>query len=165
MQRRIFSGTLCAAFAVALLGGCVPHEEPFESAALAIPPPSDQRPQDEPVALGKIHYAAGDYGLAERHFREAVERNARSGEAWLGLAAAYDRLARYDLAERAYGHLLAIEGRSLAVLNNLGYHHLLRGNLGQARSYLLEAERQDPGNPLIQGNLHLLATWENGHAT
>lgn len=164
MQRTV-SGTFCAIVAAALLGGCVPHGEPLETAALAMPPPSDQRPQDEPVALGKVHYAAGDYGLAERQFREAVERNARSSEAWLGLAAAYDRLARFELAERAYGHLLAIEGRSPAVLNNLGYHHLLRGNLAQARSYLLEAERMDPGNPLIQGNLHLLATWGNGQAT
>lgn len=117
------------------------------------------------MLLGKVHYAAGDYGLAERHFRAAVERNSKSSEAWLGLAASYDRLARYDLAERAYNHLMAIQGRTPEVLNNLGYHHLLRGNLAQARSYLLEAERKDPGNPFIQGNLHLLATWKNGEAT
>lgn len=165
MQKRFIWRGLCGIAAAVIVAGCTPHGEPLESAALVIPPPSDQRPQDEPVLLGKVHYAAGDYGLAERYFRAAVESNSKSNEAWLGLAASYDRLARYDLAERAYRHLLSVQGRTPEVLNNLGYHHLLRGNLAQARSYLMEAERKDPGNPMIQGNLHLLATWKNGEPT
>ena len=165
MRHQFIRRALWSAALAVMMGGCLPHDEPLETTAIVIPPPSDQRPQDEPVLLGKVHYAAGDYGLAERHFRAAVESNPKSNEAWLGLAASYDRLARYDLAERAYRQLLSTQGRTPEVLNNLGYHHMLRGNLAQARSYLQEAERKDPGNPMIQGNLHLLATWKTGEAT
>ena len=128
----------------------------------SIVPPSDQRPQDEPVQMGKLNYAAGDYGLAERHFQQAVEVNPKSIEAWRGLAASYDRLHRFDLAERAYTRVLALAGRAPAVLNNLAYHNMLKGNLGQARVLLAEAVAKDPGNPVIQGNLHLLDTWKTG---
>jgi Flp pilus assembly protein TadD len=48
------------------------------------------------------------------------------------------------------------------VLNNLGYHHMLRGNLNEARGLLLEAASKDPGNPRVQGNLYLLDTWQSG---
>ena len=48
------------------------------------------------------------------------------------------------------------------MLNNLGYHHMLRGNLKLAHTYLAEAVQQDPSNPLIQGNLKLLETWKSG---
>ena len=98
--------------------------------------------------------------FSERNFRAAVEANPSSSEAWLGLAASYDRLRRFDLAERAYRRVLSLEGRNAAVLNNLGYHHMLRGNLKKARAYLQEAVSKDPGNPLIQGNLYLLETWK-----
>jgi Flp pilus assembly protein TadD len=126
----------------------------------AIPPPSDERPQDEPLALAKLHYVKGDYGLAERYFRAAVEANPKSSEAWLGLAAAYDRLRRFELAERAYNHLLATEGYSAPVLNNLAYHNMLRGDLVKARALLLDATQKDPANAVIAGNLRLLDTWK-----
>jgi Flp pilus assembly protein TadD len=121
-----------------------------------------ERPQDEPVALGKMHYTNGDFGLAEKHFRAAVESNPKSAEAWLGLAATYDKLVRFDLAERAYKQVLALQGRTAAVLNNIGYHWLLRGNTKKARAYLTEAAALDPTNPQILGNLYLLETWKTG---
>ena len=65
-----------------------------------------QRPGDD-LLLGKRHYREKNYGLAEQHFRRAAERLPRDGEAWLGLAASYDRLKRYDLADRAYSQALA----------------------------------------------------------
>ena len=58
-------------------------------------------PNDE-LNLGKKHYRANNFGLAEKHFRLAVEKHPRDAEAWLGLAASYDRLRRFDLADRAY---------------------------------------------------------------
>ena len=48
-------------------------------------------PSDD-LSLGKRHYREQNYGLAEQHFRRAVEKLPRDGEAWLGLAASYDRL-------------------------------------------------------------------------
>ena len=144
----------------ALLAGCAATPEAvLETATI---PPSDQRPSDEGVALGKQHFAAGDYGLAERHFRAAVESNPQRAEAWLGLAASYDRLSRFDLAERAYLRARDLQGDTPALLNNLGYHYLLRGQLARARKHLLAAAARDPNNPQIQGNLRLVDTWKSG---
>jgi Flp pilus assembly protein TadD len=140
-------------------GGCATEGEFGVTGAI---PPSDQRPSDEDVLEGKKHFAAGNYGLAERHFRAAVEANPKSAPGWLGLAASYDRLSRFDLAERAYEHTLKLQGRTPAVLNNLGYHYMLRGQLAKARATLDEAARLDPASPHIQGNLALLATWKTG---
>jgi Flp pilus assembly protein TadD len=145
-----------------VVSACASVENIGPELALGIPPPSDERPQDEPVALGKLHYAAGDYGLSERYFRAAVEANPNSSQAWLGLAASYDRLRRFDLAERAYERLLKLEGRSAVVLNNLGYHEMLKGNLKGAHALLLEAARMDPENGNVRANLLLLDTWQRG---
>ena len=75
-----------AALLSAMGTGCTSLEGGTPLITEAIPP-SDQRPSDEPVAKGKLHFTNGDYGLAERHFRGAVEANPKSAEAWLGLAA------------------------------------------------------------------------------
>src|SRR5262245_43657425 len=54
-------------------------------------------PKDD-LVLGKRHFRDANYGLAELHFRRAAEspqvEARRAGEAWLGLAAAYDQLRR-----------------------------------------------------------------------
>jgi len=155
-------GLVISLLAPFVISACASLETLGPELALGIPPPSDQRPQDEPVALGKLHYAAGDYGLSERYFRAGVEANPSSSEAWLGLAASYDRLRRFDLADRAYERLLNLEGRSAVVLNNLGYHEMLKGNLKKAHALLLEAARLDPNNGNVQANLRLLDTWQRG---
>lgn len=113
-------------------------------------------PAMEPVSRGKMHFAAGRYGLAESNFRKAVELDPNNLEAWVGLAASYDRMRRFDLASRAYRSAIKIGGETPAVLNNLGYSYLLRGNTRMARKKLLKAQRLDPDNPSIKANLALL---------
>src|SRR5919109_5157456 len=82
-----------------------------------------ERPSDEPVRIGKEHFARKDYGLAEEQFRSAVEVNPKSIDAWVGLAASYDGLRRFDLAEKAYVQAIKLAGRTPEILNNLGYHY------------------------------------------
>jgi Flp pilus assembly protein TadD len=108
------------------------------------------------LSLGKRHYRERNYGLAEQHFRRAVEKLPRDGEAWLGLAASYDRLRRYELADRAYREALAIYGPRPEVLNNIGYSFLLRGDLRKARAKFMEAQAKDPENPTIANNIALV---------
>jgi Flp pilus assembly protein TadD len=116
--------------------------------------PSD--PNDD-LSLAKENFREGNYGLAERYFRKAVEAGPRDAEAWLGLAAAYDRLKRFELADRAYSEVLRVTGPTPEVLNNQGYSYMLRGDYPHARATLLEAQAKDPRNPYIANNLALLA--------
>src|SRR5688572_7692347 len=71
---------------------------------------------DEALKLGKVHFRNGDWGLAEENFRKAVELAPRDAEAWVGLAASYDRLRRFDLADRAYGNAIQLVGRNTVIL-------------------------------------------------
>jgi tetratricopeptide (TPR) repeat protein len=121
-------------------------------------------PNDD-LNLGKKYFRAANFGTAEKHFRRAVELHPRDLEAWLGLAASYDRLRRWDLADRAYDQAIKIAGPTPEILNNQGYSYMLRGDYRRARVVLLQAQAQDPGNPYIRNNLDLLeASYRKGKA-
>ena len=84
---------------------------------------------------------------------------------WIGLAASYDRLRRFDLADRAYTQAMKIAGATPEILNNVGYSYMLRGDYRRARETLMQAQAQDPGNPYIRNNLELLdASFRKGKA-
>jgi Flp pilus assembly protein TadD len=142
-----------------------------------IPPgPSDYQRDDAPkgllgndpsddLNLGKKHFRAANFGLAERHFRRAVEQHPRDLEAWVGLAASYDRLRRWDLADRAYDQAFKISGPTAELLNNKGYSYMLRGDYRRARETLHEALSKDPANPYVKNNIELLeASFRKGKA-
>jgi Flp pilus assembly protein TadD len=112
-------------------------------------------PNDD-LSVGKKYFRQGSYGLAERHFRKAVELHPRDAEAWVGLAAAYDRLKRFDLADRAYTQAVRLIGPTPDIMNNQGFSYLLRGDYGRARSMLLAAQAKDPKSPYIANNIRLL---------
>lgn len=113
-------------------------------------------PYDD-LSIGKRYYRVGNYGMAERYFRRAVETHPRDAESWLGLAASYDRLRRFDLADRAYAEATRLAGPTVEILNNEGYSYMLRGDYTRARARLDQARRLDPNNRFVQNNLQLLA--------
>jgi tetratricopeptide (TPR) repeat protein len=123
--------------------------------AQPVPPAMPSTPNDD-LSLGRMNFKQGNYGLAERYFRRAVETGPREADAWLGLAASYDRLRRFDLADRAYGQLYGLVGRTPEILNNQGYSMMLRGDYTHARTILAEARAKDPNNPYIANNIALL---------
>jgi Flp pilus assembly protein TadD len=112
-------------------------------------------PNDD-LSIAKKYFRQGSYGLAERHFRKAVELHPRDAESWIGLAASYDRLKRFDLADRAYAEAVKIIGPTPEVMNNQGFSYMLRGDYRRARSMLIAAQAKDPKNPFIANNLRLL---------
>ena len=123
-----------------------------EAGTLDIVVPSE----NEPAALGRSHLAQGDSGLAQRQFQAAVEKNPNDGASWVGLAAAYDNLGRFDLADRAYKRAIGLEGETLEILNNRGYSYLLRGNGRLSLRYFRRALASSPGNAMILNNIRLL---------
>lgn len=111
---------------------------------------------NDALSLGKKQYRANNFGLAEKYFRHAAELHPRDAEVWLGLAASYDRLRRFDLADRAYAQAIGILGPTPEILNNQGYSYMLRGDYKLARAKLLEAQQKEPGNKYVANNLQLL---------
>ncbi|MGN6771297.1 MAG: tetratricopeptide repeat protein [Rhizobiaceae bacterium] len=124
-------------------------------ATTSITPPAKDVSADD-LTQGKTQFRDGNYGLAEKHFRQAVELRPDNAEAWMGLAACYDELGRFDFADRAYGQLLKIAGRRPRIVNNMGYSQLLRGDKAKARKLLMEAEQGLPGDKLVAANIALL---------
>jgi Flp pilus assembly protein TadD len=112
------------------------------------------------LVKAKEYYRNGNYGLAERYYRQAIEERHNNAEAWLGLAASYDRLKRFDHAARAYEQLMKLAGNTPTVLNNFAYHQMLKGDFAGARQTLQAAASQAPDNPYIRNNMDLLERWE-----
>ena len=113
-------------------------------------------PSDHPLKLGLEYFKKGAYGIANRYFRDAVEKAPEDAEAWVGLAASYDKLRRFDLADQAYAQAVKLTGETVQILNDHGYSYLLRGNLPKARVQFLKAYQLDPTNPTVVNNLQLL---------
>ena len=113
-------------------------------------------PSDNFLRTAKVSFHNGDYGLAEINYRKAVELEPKDLEAWLGLAATYDQLRRFDLADGAYQKVLMLAPANATVYNNAGYSQLLRGDIKRARFFLLKAYDLDPNNPYIANNIVLL---------
>src|SRR5947209_14878016 len=70
--------------------------DPKATGTVQPPPPELPRPDAVPqgllgndpnddLNLGKKHFRAANFGLAERHFRRAAELHPRDIEAWIGL--------------------------------------------------------------------------------
>ena len=77
--------------------------------------------------------SAGNLTGKQRYFKDGVEKAPRDLTAWTGLAASYDRLLRFDLADQAYAQAVRLGGETPQILNDQGYSYMLRGNLTAAR--------------------------------
>lgn len=121
----------------------------------AIPPVAKDVSSSD-LVQGKVQFREANYGLAEQHFRKAVELKADNAEAWMGLAASYDELGRFDFADRAYDQLLKVAGRKPQIINNMGYSQFLRGNRKKAKALLLEAKAGMSDPTVVNANLALL---------
>jgi Tfp pilus assembly protein PilF len=112
-------------------------------------------PNDD-VQLGKKYFRSNNFGLAEKSFRSAAAKHPNDAEAWVGLAASYDRLHRFDLADRAYAEAERLIGPTVEILNDEGFSYMLRGDYARAHKLLERAQARDPANPNVQANLQLL---------
>ena len=135
-----------------------PSGEPV--APLSSPGLLGDDPNDD-LALGKKYFRSNNFGLAEKKFRSAAEHHPNDAEAWVGLAASYDRLHRFDLADRAYAEAVRLIGPTVEILNDEGFSYMLRGDYPRAYKLLTQAKAKDPGNPYVQANLQLRE--ESGH--
>ena len=140
--------------AVLMITGCTTNKIDTTKTTAIQPAAKDVSASD--LEQGKAQFREANFGLAEKHFRKAVELKADNAEAWMGLAASYDELGRFDFSDRAYDQLVKITGRKPQVLNNMGYSQYLRGNKKKARQLLLEAKNGMADTTVVDANLALL---------
>jgi Flp pilus assembly protein TadD len=157
---------ICLCIFSALLAGCQtdgigPVSETIP-ATFTVEDPTDVKyyRSDEPLKLAFEHFNRGSFGLAAKYFEDAVTAAPKDATAWIGLAASYDRIGRFDMADRAYKRAIRLVGETTALLNNQGYSYMLRGNLVEARRKFLRAYEREPNNPTVINNLELLNSSE-----
>jgi Flp pilus assembly protein TadD len=167
-MRRLLLWLACAWLATALAGCETTTDTTVRDASVVAPvspagpdpvqEPTDVKyyPSDEPLRMGLEHFNRGSFGLSQRYFKDAVEKAPKDVTAWVGLAASYDRLRRFDLADQAYAQAVRLGGETVQILNDQGYSYMLRGDLSRARRKFAKAYELDPTNPTIANNLQLL---------
>jgi hypothetical protein len=102
MMDRTYKSQALSLAAVGLLGGCAAMQP---QAQLTIRPVQSQEGAQQlskPVEAGMAHLRLGQNADAISSFRAALRDNPESAEAHNGLAIAYDRIGRTDLAQRYF---------------------------------------------------------------
>src|SRR5258705_6628679 len=115
MNGGIKSLLVVASFATA---GCAAAPDTVQVRPIA-DPGSKMRQGDGLLADAKGQLALGNVGLAIEGFRKAAREHPDSAEAFAGLAACYDAMGRYDLAQSNYDAALAIMPRNATLLTAL----------------------------------------------
>lgn len=112
---------------------------------------------DQALSEARGHFKTGDYGYSAAAYKRVVELAPKDPEGYVGLGASYDRLVRFDLADRVYASLYSLTGGTAQYYNNVGYSNLLRGNLTAALANFRKAKRLDPDNVVVANNLQIIA--------
>jgi tetratricopeptide (TPR) repeat protein len=116
-----------------LAGGCQGSlPEPRAVARGFAPEAGVLAPYDD----GKLHLAAGRYGLAIKRFGQALASDRGSLDALNGLAIAYTRLGRFDIARGYFERALGLDPFSASTLNNYGRALIEQGRLRDAGPFL-----------------------------
>ena len=160
--RSLRYGLLAMAMAVSL-GGCsmanLAGASAFGSNKLQVAEISDigSYTADRALAEARAHFRNNDFGHSAAFYKRVVELRPKDAEGYVGLAASYDRLRRFDLSDRVYASLYKLSGSTVQYHNNVGYSYMLRGNLREALTSFRKANRLDPENVVVANNLQMLA--------
>jgi Flp pilus assembly protein TadD len=109
------------------------------------------------LSEAQAHFRIGDFGYSAALYKRYVELTPNDPQGYVGLAASYDRLRRFDLSDRVYAAWFRLTGATAQYYNNLGYSYLLRGDTATALTNLRKADALDPHNPTVANNLKMLA--------
>ena len=110
-------GGVRTAFATACLAaaGCTAQSSGIEIRPIA-DPAAKLRPGADRTADARGQLAIGNVGLAVEGFRTALREDPRNIDAYVGLAACYEKMGRFDLAGRYYQEALAFAPRDARIL-------------------------------------------------
>lgn len=112
---------------------------------------------DQALAEARAHFRNSDFGYSAALYKRVVELSPKDPEGYVGLAASYDRLRRFDLSDRVYASLYTLTGGTAQYYNNLGYSYMIRGDLKTALVNFRKAKALAPDNLVVANNLQILA--------
>ncbi len=148
-QQRIGTALVATALLVAGCAGTASNVRPV------IAMDGNSMNVQDPVENGRALLVTGQYGLAIDVLSRALHEDPKNPRTLTLLAEAYDRLHRYDLADRYHEEALLIDPNFVAALNNWGYSFLVRGDKARAVGLLERAIAVKKGHPVITANLQL----------
>ncbi len=163
MHQRTANFIKYSIFAVAILSlsGCAAtgFGGPFNSKPAQIADISDKGNFTATSALkeARAQFKSNNFGYSAAYYKKYTELSPQSPQGYVGLAASYDRLGRFDLSDRVYASMRRITGETAQYYNNMGYSYMLRGNLQVALANFRKAAAIDPSNVTIANNIQLLA--------
>jgi Flp pilus assembly protein TadD len=111
---------------------------------------------DTALSEARAHFRNNDFGYSAALYKRVVELSPKDPQGYVGLGASYDRLQRFDQADRVYASLYAISGGTAQYYNNVGYSYMLRGNLSAALTNFRKAQKLDPDNIVVANNLQMI---------
>ncbi len=147
---------VCAALGLTALVGCATSPAQFPKDVRGVVSINGERSSAnlrDPYERGKAYLMAGQFGLAVRVFRNALQDDPTSVRTLNAIAATYDRMHRFDLAERYYMKALALDSESVQTLNNIGYSYVLQGRADLALAYLQRSLKLARSNETVLGNV------------
>ena len=123
-----------------LVTGCAGLATNNESLQVVLERKGEAQPRLSPYDEGKRQLQFGNPGLAIDAFQAALRQDPDSVLALNGIAVAYDRLGRAEVAQRFLDHALTVDANSAVTLNNLAYLNLVQGNTAVALAYAERAK-------------------------
>lgn len=93
---------------------------------------------DETVRLAEVQFRRGNVALALQHYRKAMRAAPANIDAFIGVAACYDRMGRFELSRRYYEEALALDPSDRRVRHNFALSLRLQGREGEAARFLAE---------------------------
>lgn len=110
---------ICSATAFAMLGGCSAFQPQARLEIRSVESVQQASADNDALAEGRARLNLGQNANAISAFRAALRENPESGEAYNGLAIAYDRIGRNDLAQRYFELAVSFEPENQRFRNNL----------------------------------------------
>src|SRR5262245_46058426 len=123
-----------------LIAGCASITTNTESLRVLLERTARTQPKLSAYDQGKQYLQLRNAGLAVEAFQAALKEHPDSVAALNGLAVAYDRLGRADVAQRFLDRALTLDPESAVTLNNLAYLNLTEGNTAVALAYAEQAK-------------------------
>src|SRR5262245_163695 len=118
-----------------LVAGCAGAAVKNQDIRTLLEKSGQSQPKLTDYEQGKRQLQLGNAGLAVDAFQRALKTNPNSVDALNGIAVAYDRIGRPDVAQRFLDQALSIDPNSTVTLSNLAYLNLTQGNTAVAQAY------------------------------